>query len=89
MIKKSITSLIIMLVLVGAGFGAYRVAKRNEPVGIDRLAVAASYYPLYDFAKQVGGDRVSIYNMTPAGTEPHDYEPSPQDLIRAYSSAVF
>jgi zinc transport system substrate-binding protein len=32
------------------------------------------------FAEQVGKDHVSVTNITPAGAEPHDYEPTPGDL---------
>ena len=41
----------------------------------DKLKVMASFYPMYDFAQKIGGDRVEVTNMVPAGTEPHDWEP--------------
>ena len=36
---------------------------------------------MYDFAKKIGGDKVEVINLVPAGTEPHDWEPSTKDLI--------
>jgi zinc transport system substrate-binding protein len=54
-----------------------------------KLTVTASYYPLYDFAQHVGGDKAHVTNMTPAGAEPHDYEPSPRQLVTATKSDVF
>lgn len=45
-----------------------------------KLRVAASFYPMYDFAQKVGGDRVDVTCLVPAGTEPHDWEPSTADL---------
>ncbi len=39
----------------------------------DKLKVMASFYPMYDFAQKIGGDRVEVTNMVPAGTEPHDW----------------
>ncbi len=54
-----------------------------------KLQVAASFYPLYDFARQVGGDKVQVINITPSGMEPHDYEPSAKDLTRLLQSDVF
>lgn len=52
----------------------------------DRLTIIASFYPLAEFTRQVGGDLVSISTMTPAGVEPHEYEPSPKDLTATYSA---
>lgn len=40
----------------------------------DRPAVVASFYPLAEAARQVGGDRVRVQNLTPPGAEPHDLE---------------
>jgi zinc transport system substrate-binding protein len=64
---------------------------RSRPVGApeNRLKVAASYYPFYEVAAKVGGDHVVVTNLTPAGAEPHDFEPSALDLAKAQESAVF
>ncbi len=55
----------------------------------EKLKIAASFYPLAELARQVGGDRVEVLNMTPAGVEPHDYEPTPRDIIKIRSAKVF
>ena len=36
--------------------------------------MVASFYPLAEAARQVGGDRVRVENLTPPGAEPHDLE---------------
>jgi zinc transport system substrate-binding protein len=36
--------------------------------------VVASFYPLFELAERVGGDRAAVTNLTPAGVEPHDLE---------------
>lgn len=46
----------------------------------DKVQVVASFYPLYDFAQKIGGERVAVTNLVPAGTEPHDWEPSTTDI---------
>lgn len=50
------------------------------------VRVVASFYPLAEFARQVGGDRVKVVNLTPAGVEPHDFEPSPRDIATVYGA---
>jgi zinc transport system substrate-binding protein len=44
------------------------------------IKVSASFYPLYDFTSKVGKGHVEVSNLVPAGTEPHDWEPSTQDM---------
>lgn len=53
------------------------------------LSVVASFYPMADFAKKIGGDRVEVYTLVPAGAEPHDWEPSPADIVRLEKAQVF
>jgi zinc transport system substrate-binding protein len=44
-----------------------------------RVHVVASFYPVAEIAGRVGGDRVDVANLTPAGTEPHDLELTPDE----------
>ncbi|MEO5361548.1 MAG: metal ABC transporter substrate-binding protein [Nitrospirota bacterium] len=53
------------------------------------IKVAASIYPLANFAKQVGGSLIDVETIIPAGVEPHEFEPAPKDIRRIYSSRVF
>jgi zinc transport system substrate-binding protein len=52
----------------------------NEVGDGDRLVVVASFYPLAEAAQRVGGDLVTVENLTPPGVEPHDLELAPDDL---------
>lgn len=51
--------------------------------------VVASFYPMADFAQKVGGSHVKVTNLVPAGTEPHEWEPSPSDVRQIQASDVF
>lgn len=42
--------------------------------------VSAAFYPLQFVAEAVGGDLVTVTNLTKPGAEPHDLELAPQDL---------
>jgi zinc transport system substrate-binding protein len=48
--------------------------------GGDRPQVVASFYPLYEAALRVGGDRAEVTNLTPPGVEPHDLELATDDV---------
>jgi len=47
-----------------------------------KIVALASFYPLYEFTKEVGQDKVDVSLIIPAGVEPHDWESSIQDLQR-------
>ncbi|MBP3886126.1 MAG: zinc ABC transporter substrate-binding protein [Cellulosilyticum sp.] len=55
----------------------------------DVLQVYTSFYPLYDFATKVGGDKVNVVNLVPTGVEPHDYEPSARNIAGLEEADVF
>ncbi len=62
------------------------------PVGrataASRLPVVASFYPIAWAAQQVGGDRVAVTNLTPAGAEPHDLELNPDQIDEVLDAKV-
>lgn len=51
--------------------------------------VVASFYPLYEFSRHVGGDRATVVSLVPEGVEPHDWEPSPHDVIAVHKASLF
>ena len=87
MIRK-ILALLALALVVGIGIFAITNTTKDDKQS-NRLQVTASFYPLADFAKNVGGEYVEVQNVTPAGAEPHDYEPAPRDLAAISSSDVF
>jgi zinc transport system substrate-binding protein len=42
--------------------------------------VVAGFYPLAFAAEEIGGPGVEVDNLTPPGTEPHDLEPTPENV---------
>lgn len=61
----------------------------GSPARADTPLVVASFYPLYEFSKQVAGDRAEVVTLVPVGVEPHDWEPSPQDVVRMQKAKLF
>ena len=53
-----------------------------------RTPVVASFYPIAWAAQQVGGNRVAITNLTPAGAEPHDLELTPDQIDEVLDAKV-
>lgn len=68
----------------------YRFNQQNQSVLENaRMQVVASFYPLAYIAERIGGEYVSATNLTPAGSEPHDFDPSPRDIAVLQDSHVF
>lgn len=70
-----------MLASVYTGRPAQQDSEEHE-----KVLVVASFYPLYEFASRVGSDRAEVSSLVPAGIEPHDWEPAPQDRLRVQSA---
>ncbi|MCA0970734.1 metal ABC transporter substrate-binding protein [Halobacillus litoralis] len=55
-----------------------------------KLQVVTTYSIVYDIVKNVGGDQVDIHSLAPIGSNPHEYEPLPEDVKKATDAdAVF
>ena len=52
------------------------------------LQVVTSFYPLYELVQKIGGDKVDVKMLVPAGIEPHDYEPVPQQIADLYKADI-
>jgi len=50
------------------------------------ISVMTSFYPLYEFTKQVGQDKVHVSLLVPPGIEPHDWEPTINELQKMYEA---
>lgn len=55
-------------------------------VDSSEITVIASFYPLYEFTKQIGQDKVNASILIPPGIEPHDWEPTISDLQRMHNA---
>lgn len=61
----------------------------RSAVETGRPRIVASLFPLYEFALEVGGDRVEVSLLLPPGVEPHAWEPKASDLVAISKSDLF
>lgn len=54
----------------------------------EKLNVVASFTIIADMAREIGGDYVNVYNLVPSGTDPHEYEPLPDDIKAATDADI-
>ena len=76
---------ILLLLLAAAVLGC---GDGGSPGGGGKLTVAATTPQVADLARNVGGDRVDVRTIVPAGADPHDYEPRPSDVAAIADAGV-
>lgn len=54
-----------------------------------KVQVAVSIYPLAEFVRAVGGDKVQVTTLVPAGVEAHSYELSAADMKKITQAQMF
>jgi zinc transport system substrate-binding protein len=79
MLTRSFPALVMLAVLTTTG----------PSTAADKPLVVASFYPLYEFSRQVAGDHAEVVSLVPMGVEPHDWEPSPPDVVRVQKAKLF
>src|SRR5512140_2950573 len=62
---------------------------REQAQGERKLRVTTTLFPLYDFVRIIGGDRVEARLLLPPGVEPHNFEPRPDDVVRLNKADLF
>ena len=81
---------IVILVLIG-----YFFLRNNHENKVSmqkdskKITVITTLFPLYDFARAVGGGNVEVSLLLPPGVEPHSFEPKPADVVKINSAEIF
>lgn len=71
--KKKVYMILLALVLVITG------CTSNNNKDKEKINVVASFFPVYDLIKRVGGDKVEVNNLTQTG-DAHSFEPGIKDM---------
>ena len=78
----SLMSLVVLLV------GCENSESTTDSVS-DKVKIVTTLFPQYDFARVIGGDKVDVKLLLPAGMESHSYEPTPADIIEINKADLF
>ena len=74
--------LILFLILTACG------GQPASPSGTADSVILTSTSFLADITRHIAGDRVSIQSLLPVGTDPHSYQPTPQDVAKITHSKL-
>jgi len=81
-----ITALVAALLL--AALVAACAGGDSAPGGDARVKVVTTLPLFADFVRQVGGDRVEVFALFPAGADPHTFEAAPQDVQQVEAATI-
>lgn len=81
-ILKKVAFAVMALFLVACGNGN-DTPDEGSNNSEETLNVISSFSILSDMVEKIGGDYVHVHNLVPIGTDPHDYEPLPEDIKAA------
>lgn len=54
-----------------------------------KIKIAASIFPLSDFAREIGQQNVEVFSVIPSGASPHVFEPTPGMMKEVINSRIF
>lgn len=78
---KRLSPLVVLLACVAAlaslVTGCGKNENRIQPANAGKPLVVTSFFPLYDFARQIGGTNVEVVCLVPPGGDPHAAEATP------------
>ena len=85
MYSKKMSLLILIFLSFLLSCQQAKESKKEE----QKLKVIATIFPIYDFARNIGGDKIKVTMLLPPGTDAHHYELKPKDIINVGKADIF
>ena len=82
-IKTFTACLTMCLALVGCGQQTKEDINTQDANSPKKLSVVTTFTVIADIAQNVAGEAADVQSITKAGAEIHEYEPTPQDVVKA------
>lgn len=79
----------VLLLLAGLLLSLTACGREAPPPPEGTIPVTVSFGAMEKLTKAIGGSAVSITVMVPDGTEPHDFEPRAEDMVKLSRSRLF
>lgn len=86
---KKILFVVVMAVIMGVGIFAFFNITHKPGTESEKIIVVTTLFPIYDFAKNIGQDKVEVVLLVPPGVEAHAYEPKPSDITKINEADIF
>ncbi len=86
-VKRKIQVLLLLLILTLSGCEAGPSPAPEKEGG--KVAVVTTIFPIYDWVRQIAGDRADVTLLLDSGVDLHSYQPTADDIIRITSADLF
>lgn len=87
MSKKLVTLLFLLLMVT---FFSGCSGSGNKPTqATNKIQVVATIFPVADIISNIGGDKVEVTTLLPAGSSPHTFEATPAQLKQISNTQLF
>lgn len=84
--QLKIMTLSLLAALTLAACGQKETAETAQTDG--KVQVVATNSIIADLAENIGGDKINVHSIVPVGTDPHEYEPLPEDIAKSTEAEV-
>lgn len=78
-----------IFILLFSGLMLVSCQDKSQDEKSGKIKVISSFSILTDILQQIGKDSVEVHNLVPVGTDPHEYEPVPEDIKFASKADLF
>ncbi len=85
--KPSKKIFIYLLLLLPLFFSCQNPQQTETPD--NKLQVIATIFPVYDMARNIGGNKVKVSMLLPPATDAHNFELKPNDIVRISKADLF
>jgi zinc transport system substrate-binding protein len=79
----------LLLVVICAALLSACQKKEAKAPAKKKLTVVTTLFPLYDFARAIGGEKADVTLLLPPGIEPHTFQPKPADVMNMNKADIF
>jgi len=87
--KKKVLIVLVILIIAGSLIGYLALQKSSNNNSNGKIGVVVSLGPEVEWVNAVGGDKVNVSLMVPSGSDPHTYEPLPNQLTQVSNAKMY
>jgi zinc transport system substrate-binding protein len=78
-----------LIIVIGGAFILFPKATHHGETETAKISVVTTLFPLYSIAQEIGGPYADVTLLLPPGVSPHNYEPTPSDILTIAKADVF
>lgn len=84
-----VMSLLVCCLILIACSKDQQPASNQKSENSGKLSVVTTLFPIYDFARSIGGTKADVSLLLPPGVEAHAFEPRPSDAVKTARAGLF